>query len=117
MNALLDITGEIGWAVAIFELLIVIIVLIARKTDTKLSLKEPEVKFSDGDLSLHEQYMDLREVIFYEYLQRSIPSNCVALPRVGVDTLVQPRGSKNFYNAIMSKYVDYVVFIKIGTFF
>ncbi len=112
MSLLLSFMAEAGWIVAILVILIVVIASLVKKAEDKREQDGPEITFSDGDLSIKERYMDIREVIFYEYLQRALPDGCVAFPRVGVDNVVQPKGSKNFYNAIMSKYVDYVVFIK-----
>lgn len=112
MNLILSLFADAGWIVAILTIVAVVIFSIVKKTEDKREEDGPEISFSDGELSVKEKYMDIREVVFYEYLQRALPEGCVAFPRVGVDTIVQPKGSKNFYNAIMSKYVDYVVFIK-----
>lgn len=112
MNLLLSVVAEAGWIVAILIILIIIIVTLIKKAEDKREQDGPKIEFSDGDLNLHAQYMDYREVVFYEYLLRSLPEGCVAFPKVGVNTIVEPKGSKNFYNAIMSKYVDYVVFMK-----
>lgn len=112
MSLLLNAFAEAGWVVAILIILVIIIVTFVKKAEDKREESGPNISLSDGDLNLHKQYMDYREVIFYEYLQRALPDGCVAFPRVGVDNIVEPKGSKNFYNAIMSKYVDYVVFMK-----
>ena len=112
MSLLLSWISEAGWIVAIAIIFILVIALLVKKAEDKREEVGPDFLFSDGDLNIHNQYMDYREVVFYEYLQRALPDGCVAFPKVGVDNIVQPKGSKNFYNAIMSKYVDYVVFMK-----
>lgn len=112
MKVLLNFFNDAGWIVAILTILVVIIAHFAKKADFVIFQREPDVKFSDGDLTIADQYMDVREVIFYEYLQRALPHNCVAFPKVGVDSILKPKGSKNSYNSILSKYVDYIVFNK-----
>ena len=111
MNLILSFTfADVCWIIAVLLIVSLVVMNIFRKNEIK-TYKE-EINFSDGDLTINEQYLDIREVIFYEYLQRSVPSNCVCFPRVGVDNIVKPKGSKNFYKSILSKYVDFVVFNK-----
>ena len=112
MKFLLNFLAEAGWIVAVVIILGIVIYILAKKADVVIFQREQDVQFGDGDLTLADQYMDIREVIFYEYLQRSLPQNCVAFPRVAVDNIVKPKGSKNSYNSIQNKYVDYVVFNK-----
>ena len=112
MGVLLSFIAEAGWIVAVAIVLGIVIYILVKKTDVVIFQREKDIEFGDGDLSLIDNYMDYREVIFYEYLQRALPQNCVAFPKVGVDAIVRPKGSKNSYNSIMSKYVDYVVFNK-----
>lgn len=112
MKFLLSFWAEAGWVVAIAIVLGIIIYFIVKKADVVIFQREQDIEFTDGDLTLIDRYMDYREVIFYEYLQRALPQNCVAFPRVGVDAIVKPKGSKNSYNSILSKYVDFVVFNK-----
>ncbi len=112
MSLLLSFINDAGWIVSVLIILILVIVHFAKKADVVIFQRETDIKFSEGDLSITDQYMDFREVVFYEYLQRALPSNCVALPKVGVDSILKPKGSKNSYNSILSKYVDYVIFNK-----
>ena len=112
MSVLLNFFSDAGWFVAILTILVVVIIHFVKKADVVIFEREKDIKFSEGDLTLIDSYMDLREVIFYEYLLRSIPSTCVAFPKVGVDVIVKPKGSKNSYNSILNRYVDYVVFNK-----
>lgn len=112
MKFLLSFISDAGWIVAILIVLGLVIYHFAKKTDVVIFQRENDIKFSDGDLTINENYMDYREVVFYEHLLRALPNNCVAFPKVGVDVIVKPKGSKSSYNSISSKYVDYVVFNK-----
>lgn len=67
---------------------------------------------SKVDVSLNSNFCSNQEMKFLEYLHRAMPKDFIAFPRVGVDQLVSPKKDRNAYNAIMSKYVDVVVFTR-----
>lgn len=62
------------------------------------------------DVKLNKDYCTESEMKFLEALHRAMPKDFIAFPRVGVDQLVSPNKDKTAYNAIMSKYLDVVVF-------
>lgn len=64
------------------------------------------------DVKLNKDYCSELEMKFLENLHRAMPKELIAFPRVGVDQLVSPNKDKNAYNAIMSKYLDVVVFTR-----
>ena len=64
------------------------------------------------DVGLNSNFCSNQEMKFLEYLHRAMPKDFIAFPRVGVDQLVSPKKDRNAYNAIMSKYVDVVVFTR-----
>ena len=67
---------------------------------------------SKVDVTLNSNFCSNQEMKFLEYLHRAMPKDFIAFPHVGVDQLVSPKKDRNAYNAIMSKYVDVVVFTR-----
>ena len=57
-------------------------------------------------------YVDESVMKFLDYLHMALPQEFIAFPKVGVDQLVVPGKNRVAYNAIMSKYVDVVVFYR-----
>lgn len=79
----------------------------------KLSMpKNLNENIAKVDVSLNSNFCSDKEMKFLEYLHRAMPKEFIAFPRVGVDQLVSPKKDRNAYNAIMSKYVDVVVFTR-----
>ena len=79
----------------------------------KLSMpKKLNENIAKVDVGLNSHFCSEKEMKFLEYLHRAMPKEFIAFPRVGVDQLVSPKKDRNAYNAIMSKYVDVVVFTR-----
>lgn len=57
-----------------------------------------------------EKYMFRREVLFWKFLNSILPRTVIVCPKVAVTSIVMPDGDKKFYNELMDKTVDYVVF-------
>lgn len=88
---------------------IVIYIYLRKKFGTVKNLNENITKV---DVKLNKDYCTEAEMKFLENLHRAMPKDFIAFPRVGVDQLVSPNKDKTAYNAIMSKYVDVVVFTR-----
>ena len=86
---------------------VIIYINLKNKFNTPKNLNENIAKV---DVSLNSNFCSNQEMKFLEYLHRAMPKDFIAFPRVGVDQLVSPKKDRNAYNAIMSKYVDVVVF-------
>lgn len=90
----------------------IVIIVVCRKklgsvsNDTQKS-KIPE-KFN---LKLNKSYMNIKELKFLEILNRVLPTECIAFPKVGVDTIISPDGDKVAYNLIVGQNVDICVFL------
>ena len=69
---------------------------------------------SDKDISVTAvgRYVEEDEMKFLDYLHMALPQEFIAFPKVGVDQIVTPGKNRIAYNAIMSKYVDVVVFYR-----
>lgn len=63
------------------------------------------------NLEIKKPYLTMAELKFLETLNKVLPFECVAFPKVGVDSLVAPKGDKLGYNAISGNYVDICVFL------
>lgn len=88
---------------------IVIYVYLRKRFGAVKNLNENITKV---DVKLNKDYCTEAEMKFLENLHRAMPKDFIAFPRVGVDQLVSPNKDKNAYNAIMSKYLDVVVFTR-----
>lgn len=88
---------------------IVIYIYLRKKFGMVKNLNENITKV---DVKLNKDYCTEAEMKFLENLHRAMPKDFIAFPRVGVDQLVLPNKDKNAYNAIMSKYLDVVVFTR-----
>lgn len=88
---------------------IVIYIYLRKRFGTVKNLNENITKV---DVKLNKDYCTEAEMKFLENLHRAMPKDFIAFPRVGVDQLVSPNKDKNAYNAIMSKYLDVVVFTR-----
>lgn len=88
---------------------IVIYIYLRKKFGMVKNLNENITKV---DVKLNKDYCTEAEMKFLENLHRAMPKDFIAFPRVGVDQLVSPNKDKNAYNAIMSKYLDVVVFTR-----
>ena len=63
------------------------------------------------NLEIKKPYLRFEELKFLETLNKVLPAECVAFPKVGVDAMVNPKGDKVGYNTIVGKYVDVCVFL------
>jgi|LGOV01.1.fsa_nt_gb hypothetical protein len=59
---------------------------------------------------LNSQYLHHDAFKFFNILNRSIPAEYVAFPKVGVDNIVDPAGNLIAYKAIGGQYVDFCIF-------
>lgn len=88
---------------------LVVYIYLRKRFGTVKNLNENITKV---DVKLNKDYCTEAEMKFLENLHRAMPKDFIAFPRVGVDQLVLPNKDKNAYNAIMSKYLDVVVFTR-----
>ncbi len=88
---------------------LVVYIYLRKRFGTVKNLNENITKV---DVKLNKDYCTEAEMKFLENLHRAMPKDFIAFPRVGVDQLVSPNKDKNAYNAIMSKYLDVVVFTR-----
>ncbi|MEG1499678.1 MAG: DUF2726 domain-containing protein [Clostridia bacterium] len=63
-----------------------------------------------ANLAITEKYMFRKELKFLAVLNKILPKEFVAFPKVGVANLVEPVGNKLDYNAISDKFVDFAIF-------
>lgn len=87
---------------------IAIIVILKRKYSTSSAKDTATPK--EFNLEIKKPYLTMPELRFLETLNKVLPVECVAFPKVGVDTLVTPKGDKNGFNAVAGNYVDICIF-------
>jgi H+/gluconate symporter-like permease len=105
------------WTVILVLALIGIIILayyLVKKFNKKYDESLDKDPFDEkvNQLALKDKYMNKESVEYLDFLNKVLPKDYVAFPMVGVDNLVKPVGNKNQYNAVLSKYVDFCIFIK-----
>ena len=75
--------------------------------------QEKEYKVSDKDkdtLEIKDKYMFQIEIKVLEILNSIDPKKYLALPKVCMGSMLLPKGSKNVYNLLSNKVLDYVIF-------
>ena len=77
-----------------------------------IKYKRPEKDPFDAELALKitDNFLGKEELKFYNFMVNNMGSEWKILPRVGVDTVLQPTINKNQYNTLMNNYFDFVVF-------
>lgn len=89
-----------------------IIIIVCRKKLSVNSVSSSKGQNEESfNLKINSPYMKLEELKFLETLNRILPTECIAFPKVGVDTLVSPNGDRVGFNKIVGKYVDVCVFL------
>lgn len=79
----------------------------------KSDAQEKEYKVSDNDkntLEIKEKYMFQIEIKILDILNNIDSKKYIALPKVCMGSLLLPKGSKNVYNILSNKIVDFVMF-------
>lgn len=112
MNKLLSNTTNLIPIIMISIALIIcliIIVIIKKKTSLKQKTSKP---LTANSITLVDNYCTETEMKFLEALHKAMPRELIAFPYVGVDNIVLPKNDKNFYNKILSKYVDVCIFYR-----
>ena len=61
-------------------------------------------------LTVITPFMERKEVLFWKYLHMILPKGMVAVPKVGLNTLVIPDGDRNIFNLVSDKALDFVIF-------
>ena len=88
----------------------------------KIKLKTKEKKNSisknkNGKLETKGSYCDTvdkflyrKEIKLFILINKALPKGYIAFPRIGVDTILEPVGSRALYDSIKGQYVDLVIF-------
>ena len=81
------------------------------KSDTQPKQEEYKVSDKDKDtLEIKEKFMFQIEIKVLEILNSIDSQKYLALPKVCIGSMILPKGSKNVYNLLSSKVLDYVIF-------
>ena len=104
----MDTIIAVGIILVAFIVGISIIVILKRKYSLKEETSSTPQSFN---LEIKKPYLSMAELRFLETLNKVLPVECVAFPKVGVDSLVAPKGDKLGFNAITGNYVDICVFL------
>lgn len=88
------------------------IYIILNKKMKKGANKSKKYSTSEVSVTAINSYCSEDEMKFLDYLHMALPKEFIAFPKVGVDHLVEPGKNRLAYNAILSKYVDVVVFYR-----
>lgn len=106
----MDILIPIAIIVVAIAVAIVIVVSLRKKYNVS-NVYAGQSAPKDFNLQLKKPYMELAELKFLEILNRVLPSECIAFPKVAVNNLVEPKGDKLGYNAISGNSVDICIFL------
>lgn len=64
------------------------------------------------NVEIRKPYMKPNEIVFLKNLDKVLPAEFVAYPKVGVDNIISPKNDKILYNTILRQYVDVCVFLR-----
>ncbi|MBQ8749786.1 MAG: DUF2726 domain-containing protein [Clostridia bacterium] len=96
----------------IFVVIIIGLVIYIKTRPEKTIIKESPFARGEVLLKIKGAFMDKQETYYYEFMQRHLEQDKIIVPKVGIDNLLAPSGNKKQYEAICSKYVDFVIFDK-----
>lgn len=94
-------------------LIVILIVLLYNFFFKKKETEKEEYKVKDTDkntLEIKEKFMYQVELKILSVLNEIDPANYIALPKISLGNLLQPKGSKVVYNSLATKTLDYVIF-------
>jgi len=97
-------------AIIAVGIVVIVVLKLRTKDDVGFIPKFEKKHFQSASVMLKESYMHPKEMQFYERLTQAITSDFVVFPRVGVDQLMQTNKSRVTINAVLSEYVDFVIF-------
>lgn len=102
------------WIYIIFGLFIAVVIGVAIYIKTRPEQIQKENPFSKGEvlLKIKGAFMDKQETYYFDFMQRHLDSDKLIVPKIGIDNLLAPIGNKKQYEAISSKYVDFIIFDK-----
>ena len=64
------------------------------------------------NVEIRKPYMKPNEIVFLKNLDKVLPAEFVAYPKVGVDNIISPKNDKILYNTILRQYIDVCVFLR-----
>lgn len=69
--------------------------------------KEEEKK---GFIDIGEKFLFRKEIKVLSLINRILPKEYIAFPKVGIDLILTPIGNHDLYDSIKDKYIDLVIF-------
>ncbi|MBE5758252.1 MAG: DUF2726 domain-containing protein [Clostridiales bacterium] len=113
MNRLLGIFVDTILPIIIIFVIIALGILIYKITNKKFDKPIIELRTHSTPLvSLKNSFCTEDEMRFLEAVHKSLPREFIAFPRVGVTTLIEPKGNLADYKAVWNKYVDICIFLR-----
>lgn len=102
------------WIYIIFGLFIAVVIGLAIYYKTRPEQIQKENPFAKGEvlLKIKGAFMDKQETYYFDFMQRHLDADKLIVPKIGIDNLLAPIGNKKQYEAISSKYVDFIIFDK-----
>jgi hypothetical protein len=113
-NQLLGIIVDIILPIVIIIASIIIAIFLYKKMKKKFdkpldtTIKQNQVP----QISLRKSFCTEEEMKFLEALHRSLPSEFISFPHVGVTQLIEPKNNMNDYRTVIDKYVDVCIFLR-----
>lgn len=115
MNLMLGVFVDVVLPLIILLIVIVFAVFLyrfLRKKYYKTGVSTPTTVSGKPQIKLKGSYVTEQEMKFLDAIHKALPRDCISFPNVGVGKLVEPKGSLNDYNLVMSKFVDVCVFLR-----
>ena len=113
MNKLLGIFVDTILPILIIFVIIALGILIYTVTRKKFNRPIVELRtHSTPMVSLKKSFCTEDEMRFLEAVHKSLPREFIAFPRIGVSSLVEPKGNLADYKSIWNQYLDIVVFLR-----
>ncbi|MGN1227956.1 MAG: DUF2726 domain-containing protein, partial [Christensenellales bacterium] len=103
------------WLYIIFGIFIVatIVLVIYFKSKPETIIKENPFERGEILIKIKGPFMDKQETYYFDFMQRHLEQDKLIVPKIGIDNLLAPIGNKKQYEAISSKYVDFIIFDKV----
>lgn len=113
MNKLLGIF--VDTILPIFIIIAIIALGVLIYTITRKKFNKPVVELrthSSPMVSLKKAFCTEDEMRFLEAVHKSLPREFIAFPRIGVSSLVEPKGNLADYKSVWNQYLDVVIFLR-----
>lgn len=108
--------GEFALGIAVFLLIVVAGILLSTAIKNKTLDSQSKTKGAkfEGQIkvTVNKPYIPADGFLFFNALNRALPYEYIAFPKVSVSSVLKPIGDASSFGSIASKFVDFCIFKK-----